>query len=285
MSIQVNNKACAQCEAAFKGKNTKSMNCSICSHWFCLDCSHISTKIYDVLKNEPNVKNLPFNCDGCSRVLPKLTELAKSVNSQQLRIESCEKKVDDLKESLQNTVEKQVEKAITEYKEREDRKCNLIIHNVPEPNPGSLDKKADDENSLKQIFDITKSGEVNMVEFTRLGRPAAGKDRLIKVQLRAVSEKHKILGGTKHLRTKVGEDYAHEYCKVFITPDQTKEERIKSMNLKKELERRKKDEKNDKLIIFRGEIVEKRSIASTVNKSGGTVDPAGTPVPGGSFQA
>ena len=43
------------------------------------------------------MKNLPFNCDGCSRVLPKLTELAKSLHSQQQRIESCEKKVDDLK--------------------------------------------------------------------------------------------------------------------------------------------------------------------------------------------
>ena len=70
-----------------------------------------------------------------------------------------------------------------------------------------------------------------------------------------------------HIRTKIGDDYAHEYCKVFITPDQTKEERIKSMNLKEELERRKKDEKNDKLIIFRGEIVEKRSMHQHLRKS------------------
>ena len=68
------------------------MNCSICSHWFCLECSHISQRIYDVLKGEPNVKNLPFNCDCCSRLLPKLTELAKSLDSQQQRIESLKKK-------------------------------------------------------------------------------------------------------------------------------------------------------------------------------------------------
>ena len=50
----------------------------------------------------------------------------------------------------------------------------------------------------------------------------------------------------------------------------TKDERIKSMNLKKELERRRTEEKNDKLIIFRGEIIEKRSFASVVNDTVGT---------------
>ena len=52
------------------------------------------------------------------------------------------------------------------------------------------------------------------------------------------------------------------------------------MNLKKELERHRTEEKNDKLIIFRGEIIEKRSFASVVNDTVGT---PGTPVPGGAF--
>ena len=43
------------------------------------------------------MKNLPFNCDGCSRLLPKLTELAKSLDWQQQRIESCEKRLKVLK--------------------------------------------------------------------------------------------------------------------------------------------------------------------------------------------
>ena len=64
----------------------------------------------------------------------------------------------------------------------------------------------------------------NFVDFTRLGKPTAGKNRLIKVQLGPVSDKHKVLGGTKHLRTKIGEEYAHEWSSVFFTLDQTKEE-------------------------------------------------------------
>ena len=36
----------------------------------------------------------------------------------------------------------------------------------------------------------------------------AGKDRLSKVQLQNVADKDKSLGGTRHLRTKIGDDYA-----------------------------------------------------------------------------
>ena len=36
----------------------------------------------------------------------------------------------------------------------------------------------------------------------------AGKDRLLNVQLQNVADKHKSLGGTSHLRTKIGDDYA-----------------------------------------------------------------------------
>lgn len=257
---------CAQCETSMK-KNTKSMNCSICKHWFCLDCSHISNKLYDVLRSEPSTRNLPFNCDGCTRLLPKLTELGSALNTQQQKLVECEKKVDSLRDSLQSAVEKQVEKAITEYKEREERKCNLIVHNVPEPKQDSLDKKRDNEGSLHKIFETTHSGEVKIVDFTRLGKPTAGKNRLIKIQLGSVSDKHKVLGGTKHLRTKIGEEYAHEWSSVFITPDQTKEEPNKSINLKRELERRKKEEKNANLVIFRGEIIERKSYASAARGS------------------
>ena len=255
----VNNKTCAQCEISFKGKSSKCLNCSICNFWFCLECSHVSNKVYDVLKSEPNVKNLPFNCDGCTRVLPKITELAKALHLQQLKIESCEKKYEDLKNTLQSVVEEQVEKAITEYREREERKLNIIIHNVPEPRAESTDKKGDDEISLKEILLTTKCVGLKNFDFVRLGRPSDGRDRLIKVTLGSVSDKHRVLGGTRYLRAKIGQVYAHRWSKIFITPDQTKEERIKNMNLKRELEKRKLEEKNHDLIIFRGEIVERRS--------------------------
>lgn len=92
----------------------------------------MSVRLYDVLKNEPT-KNVPFHCDGCSRVLPKLTEIGNVLTSQNERIDSCEKKVDEFKETIESVVQEKVENAIQEFKEREDRKCNIILHNIPEP--------------------------------------------------------------------------------------------------------------------------------------------------------
>ena len=67
-SAKVNSKNCGQCDQPFK-KNQKSLNCNVCNYWFCLDCSHVSVKMNDMLRSQSCV-NLPFNCDGCLRVLP-----------------------------------------------------------------------------------------------------------------------------------------------------------------------------------------------------------------------
>ena len=93
----------------------------------------------------------------------------------------CEEKIDNLGKSLQHAVEKQVEKAISDFKERKDRKCNLIVQNIPEPRSDSTDKKQEDEESLKKVFDVLKCANVRKKGFIRLGRPTPGKDRLMKV--------------------------------------------------------------------------------------------------------
>ena len=262
----VNNKSCAQCECVFK-KSQKSMNCHVCKYWFCLDCSHVSAKLYDALKNEPSTKNLPFNCDGCTRVLPKLTEFASALGIQKQQIEKCEKKVEDLKSSMEKVIAVKVEEAIKQFKEREDRKCNIIMHNIPEPQAECVDKKEEDGSKILHVLDVMGCRDVRIKHFVRLGTPGA-KARLIKVQLGSVAEKHQVLGNTKKLRTKDGEEYVHKWSNVYITPDQTKEERECSMKLKKELDRRRKEENKD-LIIHRGEIVERKKDSEMAKDGGG----------------
>ena len=77
---RVNNKNCGQCDVVFQ-KSQKSLNCNMCNYWFCLACSHVSNKVYDVIKKE-QIANLPFNRDGCRRIIPKLTELGSIINEQ-----------------------------------------------------------------------------------------------------------------------------------------------------------------------------------------------------------
>ena len=70
------------------------------------------------------------------------------------------------------------------------------------------------------------------------GRPAEGKDRLIKVILGSVTDKHQLLGGTKLLRTKDRDgNSSHGWSNIFVTPDLTKKKGTRTelcvLNLKR----------------------------------------------------
>lgn len=90
----INTKNCGQCDAVLK-RNQRSMNCYTCKYWFCLDCSHITGKLYDLLRSECT-SNLPFNCDGCMRILPKLTELVARIDDQKRKFEEYDGKIEQL---------------------------------------------------------------------------------------------------------------------------------------------------------------------------------------------
>ena len=200
-ALKPNSKNCGQCDQAFK-KNQKSLNCNVCNFWFCLDCSHVPVKLYDMLRSQ-TVANLPFNCDGCLRLLPKLTEMVSRLDNQTKRFDECNQKIKDLEESIDEKIEIKVEKAIEAFRDREERKCNVIFHNVPEPT--SENKKDEDSAKLREILAVMKCDDIVPKAFVRLGRPVDGKQRLIKVVLGSVTNKHQLLSGTKLLRSKDGD--------------------------------------------------------------------------------
>ena len=58
--------------------------------------------------------------------------MASQLNNQSQRYDECNQKIKDLEGSIDEKIEKQVEKVIESYRDREDRKCNVIFHNIPE---------------------------------------------------------------------------------------------------------------------------------------------------------
>lgn len=257
-----NQKQCAQCDQLFK-KNQRSMNCNVCSYWFCLDCSHVSGKLYDVLRNE-TTPNLPFNCDGCLRLLPKLNEIGLKLESHSKQLIVFDRKFQDIEESINEKVNKRVEIAIEEFREREERKLNIIVHNIPEPT--NEDKKREDLEKLRNIFSTIECDDVVPKAFVRLGRPGSYKPRLLKVMLESVSSKRRLLGGTKFLRKKNGDGAVdHGWSNIYITPDLTKQERDLNRELRMELEHRKIN--NPNLVIYRGSIMDRKDING---QAGGT---------------
>lgn len=51
-----------------------------------LSNNYVSSKLYDILTTE-SLQSLPFNCDGCVRVVPKFKELVLIITNQHEKIE------------------------------------------------------------------------------------------------------------------------------------------------------------------------------------------------------
>lgn len=69
------------------------------------------------------------------------------INEQKKQFSVYEEKIKSLENSMDSKIEAQVDKAIDRYREREERKCNIILHNVPEPT--SEDKKHEEKVKIR----------------------------------------------------------------------------------------------------------------------------------------
>ena len=186
--------------------------------------------------------------------------MESQLNNQSKRYDEFNQKIKDIEGSIDEKIEKQVEKAIKSYSDREDRKCNVIFHNIPKS--FSENKKEEDGKKLRDILAVMKCNDIEPKAFVRLGRPLDGKQRLAKVILDSVTIKHQLLGGAKFFRTKDKDGNSlHGWSKIFVTPDLTKEERERSRLLRIELGKRKSDVENLNLVIYRGKIIDRKDIS------------------------
>ena len=112
--------------------------------------------------------------------------------------------------------------AISEEKEREKRKLNVILHNVAEPTSDENNcRKKEDIEQVSNIFQKSLGVAVRVVNAVRLGT-RSDKPRLLKVSVYSELSKASILRNCTKLR---GKDVPQSLSKVFITPDMTIKER------------------------------------------------------------
>ena len=82
--------------------------------------------------------------------------------------------------SVNGPMDKQIAEAVTEYKEREKRKCNLIFHNVKES--AKTDSLARRKEDIEEVIQIGKEMgcEPEVKKAIRLGKRVDGRTRLRK---------------------------------------------------------------------------------------------------------
>ena len=88
---------------------------------------------------------------------------------------------------------------IDEYRDRENRKLNLIFYNVPETQTRDISaRKVYDTKFVSDIANKIQAGKVDVTSVSRLGKKVDNKNRLLKVQIANLSQKRSLLLNAKN---------------------------------------------------------------------------------------
>ena len=155
--------------------------------------------------------------------------------------------------------------------DKERRKLNLVIHNLPESKPTELDSR---EKLDLQKFERFSKDALNLSpraqKCFRAGRVQEGRPRLLVVTLTDLETKMELLRLSSQLRS------MPEWRHVYINPDLTPAEREVNRTLRQELAtRRSAGEVN--LVIKQGKIVQSNLNNRRVTGLGGEEAPKVTP--------
>lgn len=144
---------------------------------------------------------------------------------------------------------------VDELKDRDNRRNNIVVYNMPEPNETMRSKRRSKDND--QVKDMLCNGlfvdiqEGEIEQTTRLGIRGKGPDakpRVLLVHFNDPSLRDEVIQACSKLRK------TEKWRTVYIAPDLSKDQRQERWNLREELKRR-KEEGEENLIIRNGKII------------------------------
>lgn len=254
---QVHLWVCTKCDDAID-EDGPSIECGHCKQWCHKNCSGLASEKFKLLQKCG--EEIVWKCENCrhkgtdvqdsSRLETKVDRMMEMMVALTERLLNLEK--DKQGESLDEKVEAKVKQAFEELNEKNKRKLNLIVVNVPE-NEG---ENAEDRNQkdldavsrlVERTTDVLKS---ELCSSVRLGAKSIGlKPRMLRVTVSSEEAKRKILSGAR----KLNEGVKDPKKRIYFNQDRTPKEREDFKKLRAELEERRKEDSD--LIIRGGKIV------------------------------
>jgi len=239
------NKKCASSQA--------SVFCQLCSLWCHKDCAGMSNAVFKSLALQVKEVGMAFwACKSCLNFAAKTNVLLKNMNSQISNmkaeivkntedISTAKKEIGKLDGGLKKVerkvedVKKQVEEELLEeLRDREQRKLNLIIYGVAEPEEArdNRERMERDKDTCVRIFNSMEigAGREQIKFYRRLGERGR-EPRPIMMGITREEYKRQILENARKLR---GSKYEH----VSISADLTKRQRQEEQKMKEEAEKR-----------------------------------------------
>ena len=136
-----------------------------------------------------------------------------------------------------------------DFVDKDRRKNNLVVHNLPEAEGTSQSERTSKDISLfQEVCKETFRVNVSVSRAFRVGRVDTSKNRLLIVTLDTPGVKQEVLKMSPQLRS------SQRWGNIYITPDLSRAERESARKLREELASRRKAGENN-LAIRRGRIV------------------------------
>ena len=249
---------CIKCDKNIV-KNSKAVRCLFCELWIHQTCAGISDENYAFLEDQKAENGgHVWCCKSCkagsylfkkklSELENKISDVKKSTESNAKSISEQGKAIGELQEDLNSMPLKITEDTsstvFAEIQERESRRQNLIIHNLPEPATSitiGKERRDIDLQEVTKVLDRIKGPTAEEIKFCRRLGDTRKEDsssteisgpRPMLIGLRSQSARDWILNHTKDLINT-------EYNKLSICADLTARQRREEQDLKKEATRR-----------------------------------------------
>ena len=266
---------CTGCDKALEDNSSEVIECHNCKQW-CHShnrCSDLTKHQFECLKEGGNF--ILWLCPKCRHqdrtetqdrvetkldcVLKLLQNLTARMDSMEDNHKACSTEAIDTK--ISQAVEKKVEEYLGETQEKEKRKLNIIITNLPESQKDTPEDRRDDDISrvLTFVRKATEGERINLEELenpVRLGGIRIGSNvrpRPLKMTVKDETTKMTILRNA----FKANKD-VQPLNRIYINEDSTPKEREKFRKLRAELtERRDRGEQNLMINYREGKIVER----------------------------
>jgi len=139
--------------------------------------------MYEALNEEYRSAQFSWNCSYCKRgakalmghittMDAKQIKTEKRLNTVERRVKCFEDDIGEMKitDELKDFIDSKIKECISAYKERDLRKTNIIIHNLPEADKASPeDRKQEDEQNIMIMARKIKVPDVDIKFIIRLG--------------------------------------------------------------------------------------------------------------------
>ena len=240
---------CGKCNNIVKDE-AASMQCEACFTWFHLKpCCNIDRTKYKALEENDLLSVIRWFCNKCDKSILKFSSELAEIKERLCALEHKSSSSSEVKVAMKEVVHDH----FTEQSDLDRRKCNVIVHGLPEP--ASETEGTDGESRTattqeKRDADIAKFVSIgvdapvcrvtqeDILTTFRLGAPRDdGKPRPVCVKLSNADTRRRLLTNAKTLR----HSSTQWHKSIYVNPDLTVVQRQQDRAAREELRRRRQD--------------------------------------------